>query len=125
MSWLSTAPNSSGPVVGRLSTIEMIVSPLIRPGSSQPTVLKNGLSDIRTGYLSSSFHSGIPLARAVTTYGLYSSSSRFALVTLIRLAVPEMPMINTGNQRWEARSSNLPRFQTASAYSGENSPPTL
>ena len=88
-------------------------------------MLKNGLSDIRTGYLRSSFHSGRPFARAVATYGLCSSSSRLARVILISPAVPATPTTTIGIHRWEIRSSSLPRFQAASAYSGENSPPTL
>ena len=53
MSWFIKARSKSGPVVGRLKTTEMMVEPETKRGSAQPTVLTNGLSATRTGYLKS------------------------------------------------------------------------
>ena len=60
MSWLISDCSSSGPVIGRLRTTAVIVAPDTRVGSTQPTVEMNGLSAIRTGYLSSSRFSERP-----------------------------------------------------------------
>ena len=40
-------------------------------------------------------------------------------------AVPAVPRTSTGSHRWDSMSSNLRTLHGASAYSGENSPPTL
>src|SRR5690606_26864121 len=65
MSCDCNALSSSGPVVGKLSTIETMAAPDTRSGSTQPTVLTNGLSATRTGYFRSRRGSLRPLARAV------------------------------------------------------------
>ncbi len=124
MSWLISARNIIGPVVGRLSTTEMIVAPETRPGSTYARPLMNGLSATRTGYFQISARSFIPLARAVTTYGLRSSSSRLARIVRISPAVPAMPRTTTGTHRWRSRSANFARLHGASLYAAENSPPT-
>ena len=49
MSWLTSARSSSGPAIGRLSTMAVIVTPEISAGSTQPMVEMNGFSAIRTG----------------------------------------------------------------------------
>ena len=56
-----------GPGVGMFSTIATTVADEIRLGRSQPIELTSGDIAMRTGYLSSSRHSGKPLARAVVT----------------------------------------------------------
>ncbi len=48
----TSARSSSGPAVGRLSTMAVMVTPEISRGSTQPMVETNGLSAIRTGYFS-------------------------------------------------------------------------
>ena len=55
--------------------------PETRPGNTQLTVLSSGLIAMRTGYFITSFHSDMPLARAVITYCLWSSSSRLLRTT--------------------------------------------
>jgi hypothetical protein len=125
MSWDSSALSSSGPVVGKLSTTETMTDPETSPGRVQPTVLTNGLSAMRTGYLSTSVRSSRPLARAVSTYGRWSSSSRFARMIRISPAVPPMPSTTIGIHRCCAKSTRRPMLHGLLAYSGENSPPTV
>ncbi|MNL77803.1 hypothetical protein D3C87_2040590 [compost metagenome] len=67
MSWVVSERSSMGPAVGRFITTETMTEPETRAGSSQPMVEISGLSARRTGYLRITFHSGRPLARAVTT----------------------------------------------------------
>src|SRR5207302_3650938 len=52
MSWLRSASSSIGPVVGSDITTETIAAPDITCGSSDPISEMNGLSAIRSGYLS-------------------------------------------------------------------------
>ena len=59
--------SSSGPAVGRVSTIATMIEPETRFGSSQAMVEMNGLSASRTGYFTSRRNSDRPLARAVVT----------------------------------------------------------
>ena len=66
----------------------------------------------------------MPLARAVTTYGLWSSSSRLARITRVSRAVPATPSTTAGSQTWARRSSTRATLQGASTNSGENSPVT-
>ena len=67
----------------------------------------------------------MPLARAVTTYGLLSSSSRLLRMILIRLAVPEVPSTTAGTHKCCNTSRAFPILQGASWYSVEIRPPTL
>ncbi len=94
-------------------------------GSIQPTVLMIGLIATRTGYLNSRARSVAPLARAVTTYCFFNSSSTPLRITRISAAVPDRPMMITGTGRCASRSITRPTLQAASTYSGENRPPTL
>ena len=101
--------------MGRPRTIAVIVSPAINAGNSQPTVEKNGLSAMRTGYLRMVRTSLIPFERAMSTYGFLNSSIRFARVMRIVPAVPAVPTITTGIQRWPSKSTNFPQLQGAIA----------
>ena len=88
-----------GPVVGSDMTCETMTAPETSSGNSVPISAMNGLSDMRSGYLSSSRPGGSPLARAVTTYCLCSSSSRLARSRRIMAAVPELPITSVGISR--------------------------
>ena len=99
MSSFIRALNNSGPTVGSPSTSEVMVSPETITGSSQPTVLIIGFTATRTGYLNSTLLSATPLARAVTTYCLLSSSRSWARITRISPAVPAVPTMITGSGR--------------------------
>ena len=125
MSWDSSARSSSGPMVGRLITVATMSWPDMRRGSSSPAVLTNGLSAMRTGYFSTTFHSGSPLARAVSTYGLFISSSRLARTMRVKRAVPSVPSISIGTHRLDSMSTTLPPLHGACMYSSENKPVTL
>ena len=125
MSWLMSDCSSSGPAVGRLSTMATMMEPDTSLGSSQAMVEMKGLSARRSGYLTSKVNSDSPLARAVVTYGLCNSSSMLARITRIRLAVPDTASITTGIQRCPSRSTTLSRLQGAVRYCSEKSPPTL
>src|SRR5271166_5340530 len=83
MSWLISARSSSGPIFGRFITVATIRLPENSCGRYHPIVLISGLSASRTGYRSTSRHSRSPFARAVTTYGLFSSSSKFARIAVL------------------------------------------
>ena len=102
-----------------------MVEPETIAGSTQPTVLTSGFRATRTGYLSSSRQYAKPFARAVMTYCLRISSSRFARMTRIIPAVPDVPMTITGIHRCHSRSTNRANDQLAFWNSGENSPPAL
>ena len=82
------ARSNKGPIVGKPITVATIKLPENNSESSQPAVLTNGLSAIRVGYFNKSFISETPFARAVSTYGLLSSSNKLALTILVSLAVP-------------------------------------
>ena len=111
--------------MGKLSTTETITLPEIRYGSRYADILITGFNAIRTGYFNINFHSDIPFARAVTTYGLDNSSSKFALTTLIIAAIPAVPSIITGTHKCFIKSINLAIDQGAVPNSGEKRPPTL
>src|SRR5437879_9831152 len=81
MSCCTRARSRSGPMLGRFITVATIRLPENSWGRYQPIVLTRGLMATRTGYFTISRHSESPLARAVTTYGLWSSSSRLARMT--------------------------------------------
>ena len=86
-------------------------------------MLANGLSATRTGYFRMTRRSGSPAARAVTTYGLRSSSSRFARMMRISCAVPARPRID---RRDRQVLDQVPRLRQAPRRVGElaeNSPP--
>ena len=116
---------SKGPVVGRLNTIAVIVAPEMILGRIQPIVLTIGLIATRRGYLNKRVLSFTPLARTVTTYCFFNSSSSVPRMTRISPAVPAVPMTMMGMGRCLSRSMNLPMLQEARRYSGEKSPPTL
>jgi hypothetical protein len=122
MSWNMSARSRMGPVVGMFMTIATSASPEMMAGSIQPIVLTSGLMATRTGYLNKSLPSGSPLARAVTTYCLFSSSSRVARRTRMRPAVPARPRMTIGTQMWESMFSTLGMLHAASANLEENSP---
>ena len=67
MSWLIRDCSSSGPAVGRLSTMATMIEPETRLGSSHAIVEMNGFSAMRTGYFTSRWNSESPFARAVVT----------------------------------------------------------
>src|SRR5690606_30474559 len=81
MSCPMRARRSSGPMVGRLMTTETTSPPDSSCGKYQPRVLTTGAMATRVGYLSTRRHSGSPLARAISVYGLLSSSRRLARTT--------------------------------------------
>src|SRR5579872_1454199 len=108
MSWLRSASSSIGPVVGSDMTTDTIAAPEITCGNSEPISEMNGFSAIRSGYFSSTRRGGKPLARAVTTYCLCSSSSRLARNRRIMLAVPAVPMTTTGTHIWAMTEPTLP-----------------
>ena len=83
MSWAINALNKSGPSVGKLITIETIMLPETNVGKRYPSVLITGFRATLNGYFKITLHSLSPFARAVTTYGLRSSSNMFARSTLI------------------------------------------
>ncbi len=85
--------------------------------------LANGFIATRSGYFSRTWRSVKPFARAVTTYGLCSSSSRFARMTRTRAAVPAIASTTPGIGRCWSRSMTFPKLHAASMYSRENSPP--
>src|SRR5690606_13004773 len=87
-----SALRSTGPTVGRLSTTETMTEPDTSEGIRLPMSAMKGLSAILSGYLTSSFPSLIPFARAVVTYCRCSSSSRLALSRRIIAAVPDVPI---------------------------------
>ncbi|GIQ66181.1 hypothetical protein PACILC2_47490 [Paenibacillus cisolokensis] len=122
ISWNMSAFKSIGPVVGVFRTIETIASPEISAGSVHPIVLISGLIAMRTGYLNRSLRSSTPLARAVMTYCLESSSSSMPRMTRIRLAVPDKPIMTTGSTRRGSILSTLSMLHGASWNSGENRP---
>ncbi len=70
-----------------------------------------GFSEIRSGYLISSFSGERPLARPVTTYCRFSSSSRLARSRRIMPAVPLVPMTITGTTMCERIEPILPQLQ--------------
>jgi hypothetical protein len=110
--------------VGRFRTIAVIASPEIIAGSSQPIVLIKGLIAIRTGYLNKSFPSETPLARAVITYCLRSSSKRDPRITRIIPAVPAVPTTTTATHICLNISPIFAKLQAASTYPGEKRPVT-
>ena len=67
ISWASSDCSSNGPTVGRLITVATMRLPEKSSGSDQPAVLTKGFIAMRVGYFRMSFHSGRPLARAVST----------------------------------------------------------
>ena len=107
MSWLCSARTSIGPVVGSESTTETMAAPETTCGSRFPMSAMNGLSDIRSGYFTSSRNGGSPFARAVTTYCFWSSSRRFARSRRIMAAVPDVPITTTGIHRCSSTDTNF------------------
>ena len=107
MSWLCNARTSIGPVVGSDSTTETMAAPETICGSRLPMSAMKGLSDMRSGYFTSSRNGGSPLARPVTTYCFCSSSRRFARRRRIIAAVPEVPMTTTGIHRCSSTERNF------------------
>ena len=95
MSSANKALRSNGPSVGRFKTTDTMIVHDIRKGKRYPSVLINGFKARRTGYFNITFHSASPLALAVITYGLFSSSSKLARITRIKAAVPAVPTTNT------------------------------
>ena len=125
MSSANNALSSKGPSVGRFNTTETIIAPEIKNGSKYPKVLINGLSATLTGYFIIIFHSFMPFARAVITYGLLSSSSRFALITLINAAVPAVPTTKAAIHRCSIKFCTLAHDHGSFRNAGSNRPPTL
>ena len=70
------------------------------------------------------FQVGRPFARAVTTYGLASSSNILLRKIRIPPAVPEVPITTTGAIKWTNKSHALAKDHGAYSYSPEKSPPT-
>ena len=70
MSCEISARSSSGPAVGRLSTMAVMVTPEMSSGSTQPIAETNGLSAMRTGYLRTSRRSGQALGLGGDDIGL-------------------------------------------------------
>ncbi|MBA7716957.1 hypothetical protein ES703_126042 [subsurface metagenome] len=122
ISWHNSARRSKGPVVGKFSTIAVMVSPEIIAGSVQPIVLIIGLTATLTGYLNSKVLSATPLARATMTYCFLNSSSRQLLITRISPAVPAVPITIMGMGRCFNMSINLLILQAVSAYLEEKRP---
>ena len=90
-----------------------------------PMLLMNGLMAMRTGYFSTSLHGRTPFARAVTTYGLFSSSSRLARrMRMVKAAAPR-PTMTIGSHMCDSRSTTRAQLQAASSNSGEKRPPVL
>src|ERR1700730_133110 len=114
MSCEMSALSRSGPTVGSPSTSDTMMLPETMYGSVYPIVLANGLRATRTGYFTMTLPSVKPLERAVTTYGLRSSSSRLARMIRICCAVPARPRMSAGIGRCLARSQALARLQGAS-----------
>ena len=81
-------------------------------GKRLPMPETKGLSAMRTGYLKSSRSGRTPLARAVTTYGFFSSSNKLARIMRIMLAVPPTPSTTTGTQMCCNRSATLPQVHS-------------
>ena len=75
--------------------------------------LKNGFSAVRIGYLSMTFHTGSPFAKAVSTYGLFNSSSMLARTILVSPAMPSVPRMIAGTHMCFSRSQNLPQLHGA------------
>ncbi len=98
MSSAINALKRSGPVVGKLRTIAVMVSPEKMAGSIQPMVLTIGLIAILTGYLNKRALSSTPLARAVMTYCFLSSSNKQPRITRMSPAVPAVPMTIKGKE---------------------------
>ena len=113
MSWPRSDDSSSGPMVGRLSTTATIAPPDTNSGNTHATVLTIGLIATRTGYLNSSRVSSTPLARAVITYCLRSSSSRVARMMRCRPAMPPRPITSTGTGRCPSMSRTRATDQSA------------
>ena len=88
-------------------------------------VLTKGFMAIRTGYFISSLKGGTPFARAVVTYGFCSSSSRFARINRIVMAMPDVPTTMMGIQMWASKSTKRGQLHGAFRYSGEKRPPAL
>ena len=66
-----------------------------------------------------------PRARAETTYGLRSSSSRFARMMRMSCAVPASARITAGKGRCLTRSHTFAQLHGAWASSSEKRPPTF
>ena len=81
-----------------------------------------GLSATRTGYLNSSERSGRPLALAVTTYCLRSSSKSDPRKTRRIEAVPAVASTSTGAGRCFSMSMTLAKLHGASLKRVEKSP---
>ena len=118
------ALSRTGPTVGRLSTTETMTEPETSEGIRLPISAMNGLSAMRSGYLTSRRASRRPLARAVVTYCLCSSSRRLARNRRIIAAVPAVPMTTVGTIRCARIDSALATLQGWPIYSGAISPPT-
>ncbi len=123
MSWLCSARSIIGPVVGSESTTATMVEPEMTWGSRLPISATKGLRDIRSGYLTSTLKGCSPLARAVTTYCLSSSSSRLARSRRIMAAVLEVPTTSTGTHRWASTEPSFPQESGSPRYLGSISPP--
>ncbi len=122
MSCEMRAPSISGPTMGRFSTTATMVVPEASPASDQPTVPKG----FRARALSAEQGQFLcPLARAVTTQGFSSSSSRLARMVRISSAAPPVPKTTSRIQMCARRSRTLSHDQAASAYSGEKSADAL
>ena len=98
---------SSGPVVSSDRTMATTSAPEITAGRMEPMSAMKKLSDMRSGYLSSAFIGGTPLARAVTTYCFCNSSSRLARRRRIMPAVPAVPITMTGMTMCSAIEANF------------------
>ena len=102
-----------------------IASPEKMAGSSQPMVDRMGLMATLKTWRVITRMPGAPLARAVTTYCLPSSSRVVARITRIVPAVPAVPRTTTGTQRCVSRSHSLAQLQSACRNSRENRPPIV
>src|SRR5690625_699620 len=112
-------------MVGRLITTDTTRPPDRRRGKYQPRVLTTGAIATRVGYFMTIRQPDRPLARAISVYGLLSSSSRLARTTRAIWAVPATPSTIMGSQMWDRRSPTLAQDQGALRYSAEKRPVTV
>ncbi len=125
MSWLFSAATSIGPVVGSDSTTETIAEPEITCGRRLPMSAMNGLSAMRSGYLTSSRNGAQPLGAAGDDVLLLQLVEQVrAQPADHRRRCPTVPITITGIHRCARIEPILPSVQGWLTYCGSISPPT-